>query len=95
MNTAGTTENLEIISGEYLGFDSAGFTATIIFTILGLFAGLAVFLSTGNPFFSLMIAIVMLMPGIFIGGVSVGFLFSFISVGTVLGSWYWIKRSPE
>ena len=92
---SGSTENLKIISGEYLGVESAGMTATLIFTILGIIAGIAVLLSTGNTFFALMSTSVMMLPGLFIGGISVGFLFTVIALGTVLGSWYWIRRSPE
>ena len=92
---SGATENLKIISGEYLGVDSAGMTATLIFTILGIIAGIAVLLSTGSTFFALMSTSIMMLPGLFIGGISVGFLFTIIALGTVLGSWYWIRRSPE
>jgi len=92
---SGITEHLRIISAEYLGFDSGGFTATIILLILGLFAAGAVFMATRNGFLSFAALSMMMLPGIFIGGVSVAFLFTAISLALVFGSWYWIRRSPE
>ena len=92
---SGSTENLEIISGEYLGVDSSGMTGTLIFSILAIMVGVAILMVTGSPFFALLSSSTMMLPGLFIGGVSVGFLFTLISLGTVLGSWYWIRRSPE
>lgn len=92
---SGSTENLQIISGEYLGVSSSGMTATLIFLILGITTGVAVLMSTGNPLLSLMATSVIMLPGMFIGGISVGFLFTIISIGIVIGSWYWIRRSPE
>ena len=91
----GTTNDLEVISAQYLGFDSGSYAATIIFIILGLFAGGAVFVATQNGFFSLSALIMMVLPGLYIQGVSVAFLFTAISIGIVFGSWYWIRRSPE
>ena len=92
---SGSTENLQIISGEYLGVSSSGMTATLIFLILGITTGVAVLMATGNPVLSLMTTTMIMLPGMFIGGISVGFLFTIISIGIVLGSWYWIRRSPE
>ena len=91
----GTTNDLNIISAQYLGFDSGGYAATIIFIILGLFAGGAVFIATQNAFFSFSALVMMILPGLYIQGVSVAFLFTAISIGIVFGSWYWIRRSPE
>ena len=91
----GTKSDLDIISAQYLGFDSGSYAATIIFIILGLFAAGAVFIATQNGFFSLSALIMMILPGLYIQGVSVAFLFTAISIGIVFGSWYWIRRSPE
>ena len=57
--------------------------------------GAGIIIATGNPVFALMGTMMMMLPGIFIGGISIGFLFTVISLGTVFGSWYWIRRSPE
>ena len=93
--STGVGNNLEIISGEYLGFESGGLAATVIFTIFGIMIGAGIIIATGNPVFALMGTMMMMLPGIFIGGISIGFLFTVISLGTVFGSWYWIRRSPE
>ena len=93
--STGVGNNLEIISNEYLGFASGGLAATVIFTIFGIMVGAGIIIATGNPVFALMGTMMMMLPAMFIGGISVGFLFTVISLGTVFGSWYWIRRSPE
>ncbi len=95
IDNSGAGDSLSIISGEYLGFSSGGLTATLIFTALGIIVGAGIIIATGNSFFSLLGTVTMMLPSIFIGGLSIGFLFTLISLGIVFGSWYWIRRSPE
>ena len=91
---AGTSNALNIIAGEYLGF-SGGWFATIIFLILAIIAAGTTLYTTQNSFFAFLALIIMLLPSMFIGGVSIPFLFTSISIFLVFGSWYWIRRSPE
>ena len=92
---SGVTDNMRYVSSEYLGFDSSMFFGGLIFILLSLFVGGIVISTTNNALLSILSASMMMLPGIFIGAVSIGFIFTALSVFIVLGSWYWLRRSPE
>ena len=92
---SGTTENLNVISSQYLGFEEGKYFAAIVFIILGLFVATALTFATNNFFFGTMGGISIILPGIFIGAISIGFLFTAIALFIIFGSWFWIRRSPE
>ena len=92
---SGVTENMNYVSSEYLGFSSPMFFGGFIFILLALFVGAIVVATTKNALLSVLSASMMMLPGIFIGAVSIAFLFTILSVFIVFGSWYWLRRSPE
>ncbi len=93
--STGVTENLNVLSGQYLGFSSGTYFGALMFIILGIMTAAAVSYATKNNFLGLLGGVMMILPGMFIGAVSIGFLFTLISILIVFGSWYWIRRSPE
>ena len=93
--TTGVTDNLNILSGQYLGFSSGSYFGALMFIVLGIMAAAAVIYATKSSFLGLMGGVMMMLPGMFIGAISIGFLFTLISILIVFGSWYWIRRSPE
>ncbi len=94
-STSGITEDMRIIASEYLGFDSAGWAASLIFIVVGLIASVAAFMATRNAFFTFAAFGMMLLPAMFVGGLSIPLLFTGISLSILIGSWYWIRRSAE
>ena len=95
-NTAsGVTNNLKNVSSEYLGFDSPMFFGGLLFIILSLFVASIVIATTKNVILAVLSASMMMLPGIFIGAVSIAFIFTALSLFIVIGSWYWLRRSPE
>ena len=92
---SGITEDMRNISSEYLGFDSAGWGGAFIFIVIGLLAAAASFMATQNSFFSFSAFAIMLLPAMFVGGLSIPLLFTSISLTILIGSWYWIRRSAE
>ena len=93
--TTGVTDNLNILSGQYLGFSSGSYFGALMFIVLGIMVAAAVIYATKSSFLGLMGGVMMMLPGMFIGAISIGFLFTLISILIVFGSWYWIRRSPE
>tara|TARA_R110002020_G_scaffold106906_2_gene248558 strand:+ start:9609 stop:10796 length:1188 start_codon:yes stop_codon:yes gene_type:complete len=93
--TSGVTENLNVLSGQYLGFSSGTYFGALLFIMLGIMTAAAVTYATENSFLGLLSGVMMILPGIFIGAVSIGFLFTLMAILIVFGSWYWIRRSPE
>ena len=93
--SSGVTENMNYVSSEYLGFNSPMFFGGLLFIVLSLFVGAIVISTTRNALLSILSASMMMLPGIFIGAVSIAFVFTALSVFIVIGSWYWLRRSPE
>lgn len=91
---SGVTDNLNIIADQYMGMDGM-FFGGLIFLFLGLIAGGVVIAVTNNPVFGFISALMLMLPGIFIGAFSVALVMVFTSIFIVFGSWYWIRRSPE
>tara|TARA_R110000787_G_scaffold74973_4_gene166327 strand:+ start:3761 stop:4921 length:1161 start_codon:yes stop_codon:yes gene_type:complete len=92
---SGVTNNLKNVSSEYLGFDSPMFFGGLLFIILSLFVASIVIATTKNVILAVLSASMMMLPGIFIGAVSIAFIFTALSLFIVIGSWYWLRRSPE
>tara|TARA_R110002012_G_scaffold317703_1_gene534638 strand:- start:3098 stop:4288 length:1191 start_codon:yes stop_codon:yes gene_type:complete len=87
------SSNLNIISGQYLGFDNGAITGGLIFLILALIIAVVTMVTTKNGVMALVMFAVTMLPAIFIGGLSVAFLFTFLSIFIVLGSWFWIRKA--
>ena len=92
---SGVSDNLDIISSQYLGFEDGKFFGAILFIMLGLFSMVAISYATQNSLLGVMAGISMTLPGLFIGAISIGFLFTIIALFLIFGSWFWIRRSPE
>ena len=52
-------------------------------------------LMTKNSLVGIIAFVSPLLAGVFVGAVSIAFLFTGLSILLVLGSWYFIRRSPE
>jgi len=91
---SGVTENLDIIADQYMGMDGM-FFGGLVFLFLGLIAGGVVIAVTNNVVFGFVAALMLILPGMFIGAFSVALVMVFTSIFIVFGSWYWIRRSPE
>ena len=91
---SGVTENLDIIADQYMGMDGM-FFGGLVFLFLGLIAGGVVIAVTNNAVFGFIAALMLMLPGMFIGAFSVALVMVFTSIFIVFGSWYWIRRSPE
>ena len=88
------TSNMEIVSGQYLGFDSGSWFGLTIFLFLGLLIGALVMTSTKSSIMAILSTILTMLPAVWIGSISIAFLFSFLSLFILFGSWYWIRKEP-
>ena len=77
-----------------MGMDGM-FFGGLVFLFLGLIAGGVVIAVTNNAVFGFIAALMLMLPGMFIGAFSVALVMVFTSIFIVFGSWYWIRRSPE
>lgn len=93
LNSSNIQNNLNIVSGQYLGFDNGNITAGLIFMILALIIAVVTMATTNNGTISLIMFAVTMLPSVFVGGLSIAFVFTFLSIFIVLGSWFWIRKA--
>ena len=91
---SGVKQNLEAVGDEYLGMDGlkVGF---IFYAFLGLILGSLGALMTKNSMVGIFAFVSPVLAGVFVGAVSLAFLFTGLSILLILGSWYFIRKSPE
>ena len=88
------SSNLDIVSGQYLGFDSGAYFGLILFLFIGLLCGALIMVATKSSIMAIITAVLTMLPAVWIGSISIAFLFSFLSLFILLGSWYWIRKEP-
>lgn len=91
---SGATQSFKIAADEYMGLDGT-LLAALIFGFAAIMLGATVMATTKSAPFSLGSAALVMTSSIFVRGVSVGFLFTGLSILIVLGSYYWIRKQPE
>ena len=91
---SGVKQNLDAVGSEYLGLSGLQ-TGFIFYGFLGLILGGLGALMTKNSLVGIIAFVSPLLAGVFVGAVSIAFLFTGLSILLVLGSWYFIRRSPE
>ena len=87
------SNNLDVVTGQYLGFENGSITGGLIFIILALIIAVVTMVTTRSGIMSLLMFAVTMLPSIFIGGLSIAFLFTFLSIFIVIGSWFWIRKA--
>lgn len=88
------SSNLDIVSGQYLGFDSGAWFGLILFLFVGLLCGGLIMFATKSSIMAILTTVLTMLPAVWIGSISIAFLFSFLSLFILLGSWYWIRKEP-
>lgn len=91
---SGATQSFTIAADEYLGLDGT-LLAALIFGFAAIMLGATTMATTKSAPFSIAAAALVMTSSIFVRGVSIGFLFTGLSILIVLGSYYWIRRQPE
>ena len=91
---SGVKQNLDAVGDEYLGLSGlqVGF---IFYGFLGLVLGGLGAIMTKSSLVGIFAFVSPLLAGVFVGAVSIAFLFTGLSILVVLGSWYFIRKSPE
>jgi len=87
------SKNLDVVTAQYLGFENGSITGGLIFLILALIIAVVTMVTTKSGIMSLLMFAVTMLPSIFIGGLSIAFLFTFLSIFIVIGSWFWIRKA--
>ena len=67
----------------------------IFYAFLGLILGSLGALMTKNSMVGIFAFVSPVLAGVFVGAVSLAFLFTGLSILLILGSWYFIRKSPE
>ena len=93
LSNSGVENNLNMVSGQYLGFDNGEITGGMIFLVLAIVVAIVTITTTKNGTMALIMFAVTMLPSIFVGGLSVAFVFTFLSIFIVIGSWFWIRKA--